>query len=70
MAPIRVSYSEYLCSRSAHPAVMHQSRTLGIVPPMAADLTAKQILEALRPLGTAGYKKVLLNHGIPDSCTA
>jgi len=26
-------------------------------------MTAKEILEELRPLGTAGYKKVLTNHG-------
>jgi 3-methyladenine DNA glycosylase AlkD len=29
-------------------------------------MTAKEILEELRPLGTAGYKKVLTNHGIRE----
>jgi 3-methyladenine DNA glycosylase AlkD len=30
--------------------------------------TAQEIIEALRPLGTASYKKVMLNHGVPEPC--
>jgi 3-methyladenine DNA glycosylase AlkD len=30
--------------------------------------TAQEILEELRPLGSAGYKKVLFNHGIQEPC--
>ena len=29
-------------------------------------MTAKEILAELKPLGTAGYKKVLLNHGVKE----
>ena len=29
-------------------------------------MTAKEILEELKPLGTAGYRKVLLNHGVKE----
>src|SRR5438270_8276102 len=32
----------------------------------AADSTAADIIAELRPLGKASYKKVLLNHGIPE----
>jgi 3-methyladenine DNA glycosylase AlkD len=35
---------------------------------MAAPPTAKEVLEALRPLGAASYKKVLMTHGIPEPC--
>ncbi len=31
-------------------------------------MSAKTILEEIKPLGQAGYKKVLLNHGIPEPC--
>lgn len=30
--------------------------------------TAAEILEELRPLGSAGYKKVLFNHGVKEPC--
>src|SRR5947209_15608572 len=29
-------------------------------------MTAQEIIEQLKPLGTDGYKKVLRNHGIPE----
>lgn len=35
---------------------------------MATTTTAKEIVAALRPLGTASYRKVMLNHGVPESC--
>jgi 3-methyladenine DNA glycosylase AlkD len=35
---------------------------------MPATTSASEILAALRPLGLASYKKVLLNHGTPESC--
>lgn len=31
-------------------------------------MTAKEILEELRPLGSDGYKRVLFNHGIKEPC--
>jgi 3-methyladenine DNA glycosylase AlkD len=31
-------------------------------------MTATEIVEALKPLGKDSYKKVLLNHGIPEPC--
>jgi 3-methyladenine DNA glycosylase AlkD len=31
-----------------------------------ADMTAAEIVEELRPLGTPGYKAILLNHGIKE----
>jgi len=31
-------------------------------------MTAKTILEEIKPLGTPGYKKVLFNHGVPEPC--
>lgn len=31
-------------------------------------MTAQKIIAELRPLGTAGYKKVLLNHGVREPC--
>src|SRR6186997_3123264 len=35
---------------------------------MKGDLpvTAKQILDELKPLGSEGYKKILLNHGVKE----
>ena len=29
-------------------------------------MTAKAILEEIKPLGLASYRKVLLNHGVPE----
>ena len=29
-------------------------------------MTAEQIVEEIRPLGTEGYRKVLRNHGVPE----
>ena len=31
-------------------------------------MTAKAILEEIKPLGRDNYKKVLLNHGVKDPC--
>lgn len=31
-------------------------------------MTAKAILEEIKPLGRDSYKKVLLNHGVPEPC--
>lgn len=31
-------------------------------------MTAKEILEELKPLGSESYKKVLLNHGVKEPC--
>ena len=31
-------------------------------------MTARQILEAIKPLGRDGYKKILLNHGAKEPC--
>ncbi len=31
-------------------------------------MTAKEILEELRPLGNAGYKRVIFNHGVKEPC--
>ena len=31
-------------------------------------MTAKAILEELKPLGTENYKKILLNHGVKEPC--
>src|ERR1044071_558949 len=29
-------------------------------------MTAQEIVDQLRPLGTEGYKRILMNHGIPE----
>ena len=31
-------------------------------------MTAAEIIEQLKPLGTEQYKKVMLNHGIKEPC--
>src|SRR5947207_2316619 len=31
-------------------------------------MTAKEILEEIKPLGRESYRKVLFNHGIPEPC--
>ncbi len=31
-------------------------------------MTAKQILEEIRPLGSDGYKRVIFNHGVKEPC--
>ena len=31
-------------------------------------MTAKTILAEIKPLGADGYKKILLNHGVPEPC--
>lgn len=31
-------------------------------------MTAKEILAEIKPLGNANYKKILLNHGVPEPC--
>ena len=31
-------------------------------------MTAKAILDELKPLGSAGYKKILFNHGVKEPC--
>jgi hypothetical protein len=31
-------------------------------------MNAKAILDEIKPLGRESYKKVLLNHGVPEPC--
>ncbi len=31
-------------------------------------MTAKEILEEMKPLGNDGYKKVIFNHGVKEPC--
>ena len=31
-------------------------------------MTANEVLDEIQPLGTEGYRKILLNHGVPEPC--
>jgi hypothetical protein len=33
-------------------------------------MTAKEILEELKPLGSNSYKRVIFNHGVKENCRA